>query len=214
MKSNDKKSKKKRQDEESKAAAQAKADLAEDKKRKRLLHGVKALFASDSPAQEVTTLKRCVYTAAIDWMTKTVGDWAQAKKWWVVPSAKRAQVLETRLNSFLNGLPANPDDLDEDSTKLLHEIHDYLTEKGLEKRNKSELIALMHTELSEATEGLRHGDPADDKVPTYPTSWVEMADVVIRIHDYCAAEGIPLGDIILAKTDFNWTRPDRHGKKF
>ena len=34
-------------------------------------------------------------------------------------------------------------------------------------RNDGELIALMHSELSEALEGLRHKNPKSDKIPEF-----------------------------------------------
>lgn len=47
--------------------------------------------------------------------------------------------------------------------------------------------ALINTELGEATEALRKGNPPDDHLPDFPQELVEMADIIIRIGDYCAA---------------------------
>jgi len=95
-------------------------------------------------------------------------------------------------------------------------IHDWAKKKGWwdSERNKGELIALMHSELSEALEGLRHGNPPDDKTPELTSEAAELADVVIRIFDYCGAYGIDLGEAIRIKHNFNIGRPYRHGKKF
>jgi len=81
-------------------------------------------------------------------------------------------------------------------------------------RNKFELIALMHSELSEAVEYLRKKEqPAmDDKVPELTGEAAEMADTVIRILDYCGAFGINLGDAIAKKYAYNTGRPYKHGK--
>lgn len=76
------------------------------------------------------------------------------------------------------------------------------------------LIALMHSELSEALEGLRHGNPMDSHCPEFTSVEVEMADVFIRICDYSGAKGLRLAEAIKAKMLYNASRPYKHGKKF
>jgi NTP pyrophosphatase (non-canonical NTP hydrolase) len=94
-------------------------------------------------------------------------------------------------------------------------IHDWAISKGwwLEKRNDAEMIALMHSELSEALEFLRHGNPPSDHVPEISGVAEEMADTVIRIMDYCYARNINLGEAIIKKHAFNINREHRHGGK-
>jgi hypothetical protein len=53
------------------------------------------------------------------------------------------------------------------------------------QRNKGELIALEHSELSECMEGERK-NLMDDKLPQYPMAVVEQVDCLIRILDYLA----------------------------
>lgn len=79
-------------------------------------------------------------------------------------------------------------------------------------RNDGECLALMHSELSEALEALRAAPAQPDAhCPAYPAVAVELADVVIRVLDYAAARGLPLGAALCAKVAYNATRPRRHG---
>ena len=84
--------------------------------------------------------------------------------------------------------------------------------------NFPQQIALMHSELSEALEAWREGQPINQvledkgngKVFGVP---VELADCVIRILDTCAAYDIDLADAIERKMRYNEARPHRHGGK-
>lgn len=84
-----------------------------------------------------------------------------------------------------------------------------------------EKIALMHSELSEALEGLRKG-LMDDKLPHRPNAEVELADAVIRILDWAGAMGYDIAGAIEDKLAFNASREDHKlenrqaagGKKF
>lgn len=53
------------------------------------------------------------------------------------------------------------------------------------KRNKGELLALIHSEISECYEG-EVAFKMDDKLPQYPMAVVETIDSIIRIFDYLA----------------------------
>lgn len=97
-------------------------------------------------------------------------------------------------------------------------VHEISVSKGWwDKENApADLIANVHAELSEAWEEHRNGHP-DDEVyhqDGKPSGFVvELADAVIRILDYCAGKKIDIATVICIKSEFNQTRPYRHGGK-
>lgn len=89
------------------------------------------------------------------------------------------------------------------------------------KRNFGELMALAHSELSEALEGHRKSLP-DDKLPHRPMVEVELADTMIRIFDTARGMGMDLGGAMAEKMVYNASRVDHttahrlteNGKKY
>ena len=75
------------------------------------------------------------------------------------------------------------------------------------KRNFGEVIALMHSELSEALEADRKG-LMDDKLPHRDGREVEFADCIIRILDTCAALGLDVAGAVIEKNRVNSLRAD------
>lgn len=106
---------------------------------------------------------------------------------------------------------------------------------GKPKRNMGEMIALMHSELSEALEAWRDGDDITRVSYTSPDGALidqyyvdrgmltenakpvgvasEFADVIIRVLDTCHTLGIPIVEALLTKSRYNISRPYRHGGK-
>ena len=67
------------------------------------------------------------------------------------------------------------------------------------------VLALIHSEVSEALEAYRHDDREN--------FLEEMADVVIRVLDATHGLGLDIGSAIFAKLKKNRTRGYRHGGK-
>jgi hypothetical protein len=74
-------------------------------------------------------------------------------------------------------------------------------------RNFGEVVALMHSELSEALEADRKG-LKDDKLPHRDGREVEFADCIIRILDTAAALGLDVAGAVIEKNRFNRQRAD------
>jgi NTP pyrophosphatase (non-canonical NTP hydrolase) len=83
------------------------------------------------------------------------------------------------------------------------------------ERNDAELLALIHSELSECLEALRNKNPESKKIPGFCHAVEELADVVIRAMDMCEARGWDLSGAIIAKHEHNIGRRMKHdGKAF
>lgn len=68
-------------------------------------------------------------------------------------------------------------------------------------------LALIHSEVSEALEGVRKGK-MDDHLPHRSALEVELADAAIRIFDLAGALGLDLGSAIVEKLAYNAQRAD------
>lgn len=88
-----------------------------------------------------------------------------------------------------------------------------------EPKTFGELIALIHSEASEALEEFRNGNPPTEEYfnhnnPEKPEGIPsELADIVIRVFDLCGHYNIDLEEAIKTKMKYNESRPYKHGGK-
>jgi NTP pyrophosphatase (non-canonical NTP hydrolase) len=102
--------------------------------------------------------------------------------------------------------------------ELVQESHERAVSKGFYDPPPSveQRLCLIHSEVSEALEAFRAGELETSlnetgKPEGFPS---ELADVVIRICDFAGHLGIDLEKEIRLKSDYNETRPHKHGKRF
>ena len=103
-----------------------------------------------------------------------------------------------------------------DINYITKEIHDNSVKHGWwdEPRTFGDIVALCHSELSEALEAYRNNEPmAWDNNGKPDGVAVEMIDCVIRILDWCGSEGIDVWETLKLKHEYNKTRPYKHGGK-
>jgi NTP pyrophosphatase (non-canonical NTP hydrolase) len=73
-------------------------------------------------------------------------------------------------------------------------------------------ISLMHSELSEALEGMRKDLPSD-KIEGFSSVEEELADCVIRIMDHAGAHKLRVAEAVVEKMRYNRGREYMHGGK-
>lgn len=97
---------------------------------------------------------------------------------------------------------------------LCKQAHENSLKKGWWETERSflEVLALIHSEVSEALEEYRKGKGitdiyVDSSNPNKPEGIpIELADVLIRIFDFCGRTGINLDYAVGIKMEYNTTR--------
>ena len=96
------------------------------------------------------------------------------------------------------------------------EVHSNATNHGRwdDDRPFGEVIALCHSELSEALEAYRNGEEMVWMNGDKPDGIaVEMCDCIIRILDYLGKEDVDIEAVLEQKHRYNKQRPYKHGGK-
>lgn len=117
----------------------------------------------------------------------------------------------------------------EESDRILAQVEGTDAVRAISINETAAKLALIHSEVSEALEALRDGDPPSqkignrevtayyvglpDKVRALSQLEEELADVVIRCMDLAGRHGLRLASAIAAKHAYNKGRPYKHGGK-
>jgi len=98
---------------------------------------------------------------------------------------------------------------------LQREVHRIAVDHGWWEQDRpiGEVLMLAVTELAEAMEAHRRGNPPSEAIDGYTQVEEELADTIIRVLDLAAGAGLDLEGAVRAKMAYNETRPYRHGGK-
>lgn len=102
-----------------------------------------------------------------------------------------------------------------DDPLTMKELYEYLTEAEIKTWVVNYDIAklgLMVTEIAEAIEGRRKGDPESDKIKGFTQQEEELADCIVRIMHHAAHRKLRVAEALVTKLAYNDKRPYKHGK--
>lgn len=142
------------------------------------------------------------------------------KKRWYVHKTCWERYKELRFENGSSPINEVMSNFKVDSSSNLNVLQDYIHQVAIEKgwwsqpRTQLEIHALIHSEVSEATEAVREGKIDKSVIDGKPEGeFIELADVIIRILDYAEASKVSMIDMIIEKMSYNENRPYRHGGK-
>ena len=110
--------------------------------------------------------------------------------------------------------------------RLCFEAHRLHVAKGFHDEPKTvpHLLGLAMSELGEAMNADRivvdktatnpTGTLMSEKIPGFTMVEEEVADCILRLFDFAGLHRLRLGEAVLAKHDYNRTRPPKHGKRY
>jgi NTP pyrophosphatase (non-canonical NTP hydrolase) len=165
------------------------------------------------PSPAYADLDHAVVSEVFDTLAGEINHIAREKGFWS-EALDEDGVLEDVLGAHRAAELRNREQIaGEETSVAISELRELVRRaRETTERNEPEMIALEVSELGEALEGIRHGNPPSDKIPAFSQAEEELADCLIRIFDHGLGKGYRLADAMIAKIEYNRTRPYKHGK--